>query len=111
MTDVAARAPVSWLRRTIRRALIGLGGFVALCSVLLGWGFLIEPDRLVVARHDLPLAHWPATYPPLRVAAIADLHAGAPFIDLPKVARIVAETNATEPDVIVLLGDYVIQGV
>jgi predicted MPP superfamily phosphohydrolase len=109
MTDAVMRAPVSRLRRALKRALIALAAFVALCSALLGWGFLIEPDRLVVARHDLALAHWPAGYPALRVAAIADLHAGAPFIDLAKVERIVAETNATEPDVIVLLGDYVIQ--
>ncbi|MBV8169685.1 MAG: metallophosphoesterase [Alphaproteobacteria bacterium] len=111
MTDVVARAPVSRLRRTIRRGLVGLAAFVVLCAGLLGWGFLIEPDRLVVSHHELTLARWPAGYPPLRVAAIADLHAGSPFVDLAKIERIVAETNAQAPDVIVLLGDYVIQGV
>jgi predicted MPP superfamily phosphohydrolase len=111
MTDAVARAPVSRLRRTMKRALIVLTALVLVSAGLLGWGFLIEPDRLVVARHALALTRWPAAYPPLRVAAIADLHAGAPFIDLDKIDRIVAETNATDPDVIVLLGDYVIQGV
>lgn len=112
MTDArVAQAPRSRLRRIVRRALIGLLIVLALCAALLGWGFLIEPDRLVVARRDLPLAHWPAAYPSLRIAAIADLHAGAPFIDMAKIARIVAETNAQQPDLVVLLGDYVIQRV
>lgn len=111
-TDVrVARTPTSLLRRAIKRTLIGLAAFLGLGVALLAWGFLIEPDRIAVAHHDLPLAHWPASYPPLRVAAIADLHAGAPFIDMAKIERIVAETNAEQPDLVVLLGDYVIQDV
>lgn len=110
MTDArVARAPGSRLRRVVRRTLIGLLVVLGLTGALLGWGFLIEPDRLVVERQDLPLAQWPAGYPPLRIAAIADLHAGAPFIDMAKIERIVAETNAAQPDLVVLLGDYVIQ--
>ena len=44
----------------------------------------------------------------LHVAVIADLHAGAPFIDEGKVARVVDLTNSAHPDLILLAGDYVI---
>ncbi len=110
MTDAVVRAPVSRLRRVLKRVLIALAALVLLSAGLLGWGFLIEPNHLVVAHHELALTRWPTTYPPLRIAVIADLHAGAPFVGLDKIDRIVAETNAEQPDVIVLLGDYVIQG-
>ena len=42
---------------------------------------------------------------------IGDLHAGAPYIDEAKIDRIVALTNAARPDLVLLAGDYVIQGV
>jgi predicted MPP superfamily phosphohydrolase len=44
----------------------------------------------------------------LRIAAISDLHGGAPFIDAAKIDAVVAITNAAKPDLIVLNGDYVI---
>lgn len=75
------------------------------------YGVLIEPDRLVVRDLALPSADWPADAPPLRLAVIADIHAGAPHIDEAKLAQIVAVTNAQRPDLVLLLGDYVVHGV
>jgi predicted MPP superfamily phosphohydrolase len=99
------------MMRPLKRLLLGLVAVLILVGALLGWGFLIEPDMLVVARHELALPRWPADYPPLKVALIGDLHAGAPFITLARVDEIVARTNTTQPDLVVLLGDYVIQHV
>jgi len=59
----------------------------------------------------VPIARWPDDLGPLRIAALADLHTGAPHITLEKVRAIVASVNAAQPDLIVLLGDYVIHGV
>jgi predicted MPP superfamily phosphohydrolase len=39
---------------------------------------------------------------------ISDLHGGAPFIDIAKIDRVVAMTNAAKPDLVLLTGDYVI---
>ena len=47
----------------------------------------------------------------LRIAVIADLHAGAPYIDEQKIHGIVNLTLAAKPDLILLAGDYVAQGV
>ena len=93
-----------FLRLRLRSCLFALllvGGLLAL------WAFVIEPGRLVVREYDLPI---PAL-PPLRIAALSDLHVGAPHISLAKLRQIVTTTNNSQPDLILLLGDYVIQGV
>ncbi len=92
-----------------RRALlksIGLGaiGVVGLTS----YAFAIEPRlRLVVTRYRLALPNWPANSKPLSMAVIADIHACDPWMPLSRVAEIVAVANSLEPDVTLLLGDYV----
>ena len=109
----ATRAPgaaARWRRRR-RSGMIALSGLVVLGLLLAIWGFLIEPDLLLVRHASIETAKWPATLPPLRIVAVADIHAGAPYVDAAKLDRIVAEVNAQNPDVVLLLGDYVIQRV
>lgn len=89
-------------RRGFLRGLLGvtLAGLVT--SAYAG---VMEPAwRLQVQRHRIKRDDW--TAPPLRIAALADLHAGAPYVSLDRVRDIVARTNALKPDLIVLLGDY-----
>lgn len=73
------------------------------------WGFLIEPNRLVVHQEIINVKSWPKELSGLRVAVISDIHAGGPFIDEHKLQQIVSSTNALNPDLIVLLGDYMSQ--
>ncbi len=73
------------------------------------WGFWLEPASLRVQEVDLPLA-WPSPRP-LRVAVLSDLHVGAPYHGVRRLRDTVARTNATRPDLIVLLGDFVTVGV
>jgi predicted MPP superfamily phosphohydrolase len=75
----------------------------AALGVYAGW---IEPRRLVVRRLELRLPHWPATLDGLRAGVLTDLHAGVPHARLPAIQRAVAALNAAEPDVHLLLGDY-----
>ena len=75
------------------------------------YGVLIEPDRVVVRNLEMTSANWPQSAPPLRIAVISDIHAGAPHIDKTKLETIVRRINAEQPDIILLLGDYVIHGV
>jgi hypothetical protein len=91
-----------------KHALLALG-LTALALVT--WAFVIEPDRLLVKESRLTLPNWPKPLSGLRIVALADLHIGAPHMDLDKLRQIVALTNAQQPDLILLLGDYVIQGV
>ena len=61
----------------------------------------------VVTHYDIHPAGWPADLP-LRVAAIADIHACEPWMTIERIEGIVAATNALAPDLVVLLGDYVV---
>jgi predicted MPP superfamily phosphohydrolase len=67
--------------------------------------------RVVARERRVPIAGWPAELGALRIAALADLHTGAPHITVDKVREVVASVNAERPDLILLLGDYVIHGV
>jgi predicted MPP superfamily phosphohydrolase len=80
--------------------------------VLALYAFCIEPSRIRVVEYDVAGPDGRGMFPqPLRIAVIADLHAGAPYIGEAKIERVVALTNAARPDLILLAGDYVIQEV
>ena len=87
-----------------RHAALALSFAAALAGAYAG---IVEPRRLVVRRTTLRLPGWPPRLSGLRVAVVADLHAGAPHIDAHRVGRIVARINACGPDLVALLGDYV----
>jgi hypothetical protein len=59
------------------------------------------PHRVVAYRIPLP-----DVGSPWRVALLADLHVGGYADDVARLRKIVAETNALAPDLVLLLGDY-----
>jgi len=73
---------------------------------LAAWAGWIEPRRLVVRDYDLKLPHWPERLSGLRAGVMSDLHAGVPHAGLDKIRRAVDALNAREPDIHLLLGDY-----
>jgi len=73
------------------------------------WGFWLEPASLVVREIDLPLA-WPSSRP-FRLVVISDLHVGSPYHGVRRLRSTVARINATQPDLICILGDFVTRGV
>lgn len=80
-------------------------------ATLAVWGFAIEPGRLVTCEATVQSAWWSAGRAPLRIVAISDIHTGSPHNGLDNLARVVDRANALAPDIVVLLGDYVIHGV
>lgn len=95
------RRPV-W-RKRIRVALVVLS-LIVVCLAI--WGTLIEPNRLIVHQETIQIDNWPKELNGLRIALIADVHTGGPFINDQKLQQIVALTNQQNPDLIILLGDY-----
>lgn len=84
----------------------GLGAGAALGLSTGAYGFVIEPRfRLVVTRYSPVLPRWNPDLR-LRVAVLADFHVGEPFMPLDRIAEIVDATNALNPDLILMLGDY-----
>ena len=78
---------------------IGLGVYV----------LFIEPDRLVLNEKTLTIEGWDKELDEFKIVAISDLHGGASFIDEEKIRDVVKLANTQEPDLIVLLGDFVSQ--
>ena len=100
------RSYTSVVKRVIQRT---LAAFLILGAFLAIWAFVWEPRRLVVREKNVQLPCWRGE--PVRIAVVSDLHVGSPHIDVRKVDRVVAAINSGKPDVVVLLGDFVIQGV
>ena len=97
--------------RFSRRARALLGAILLAGLLVAAWGSLVEPARLVVRETALTLPGWPRVLDGLRIAMVSDVHAGSPHVDEAKIERIVNEVGRAAPDVVVLLGDYVISGV
>lgn len=92
------------LRRSLLKA--GAGFFL---SALGGAAYAryVEPGgAFAVTRRRLTPALWTPGLK-LRVAALADLHCGSAHMSLSRIREAVELTHALEPDLIVLLGDYV----
>ena len=94
------------LRRLLRRFVVfALATFLVLAI----WAFWWEPRRLVVREAAVDLPCWTAA--PLRIALVSDIHVGAPGMGMAQLDRLVRVVNEARPDVVLLLGDFVIQGV
>ncbi len=81
--------------------LSGLAAGTALAT----YAAVIEPQRLVLRRHTIPLAGWYGR--PLRVGVLADIHAALPQMSPARVARIASRLLAERPDLVLLPGDFV----
>src|SRR5690242_4861629 len=90
-----------------RRFIQASTGFAAFGFSTASYGVGVEPLlRLRVANYQVHPQRGPAG-PTLKIAALADIHACNPWMSLAHIETIVARTNALQPDIIVMLGDYV----
>lgn len=92
-----------WLKR--------IGLFIGVLAILLGlffsYSYFIEPRQFVVVNDAIAVPHWDGRLNGLRVVTIADIHTGSNFTPPERIRFVVEQANAQNPDVIVLLGDYV----
>jgi predicted MPP superfamily phosphohydrolase len=100
--------PMVMVLITRRNFLAGIGSFGAGGAGLSSYALAIEPlYRLVVTRYRIAPQGWPS-HLRLRIAALADLHACEPWLGADRIRQIVEATNALDPDLTLLLGDYVV---
>ena len=91
---------------TRRRILAGLGASTTATFAVGGYALAVEPMwRLNVTRYSVSPKNWPEDLA-LKIAVIADLHAGEPLMPYERIRAIAAHTNALSPDIVVLLGDF-----
>ncbi len=84
---------------------------LAAASLLGLWAFVWEPSRLTVVERELPLPGLEPGLDGLRIAVVSDLHIGSPHVGLEKLQAVVDAIDAERPELVVLLGDLVVQGV
>ena len=90
------------LRQPAGRSMLRLAWLGALA--LVGYSGLVEPRLLTVREHRLHL-QTPAKLPPLRLALVADVHAGL-FVRGWQIERLVDRLNALDVDAVVVAGDW-----
>jgi uncharacterized protein len=101
--------PAKWGRvsRWPKRLRVAFAAITLFLAGLAFWGFLIEPGRLVVKEQTITIDNWPPALDGLRIAVLSDIHVDNWFITEKKLRTIVERTNQLQPDLIVILGDYV----
>src|SRR4029079_9941926 len=80
-----------------------------LMAALALWAFFIEPNQLVIHRETIVVSSVPREFDVLRTAVLSDIHAGSSYIDKAKLNEIVAKTNGENPDLVLLLGDFMVR--
>jgi len=100
--------PAQWSRTPAwpRRLRVVFAAITLFLAGVAFWGFLIEPGRLVTRQQTIEIDHWPQPLDGLRIAVLSDLHVDNWFITEKKLRTIVERTNQLQPDLIVILGDY-----
>lgn len=89
-----------------RRFLAWLGATVMGATAFAGYAVAFEPlIRLRTTRYRLTPPRWPDDLR-LRIVVLADFHFCKPWVEEARIHRIVEEANALNPDIMLLLGDY-----
>lgn len=79
----------------------GLAG-LSLTSAYATW---VEPSSYELTEVDIDLRDLPVSFENFRIALISDVHHGR-LVSLTEVRKVVALTNAAQPDLVALTGDY-----
>lgn len=101
------RRPVRGRLHWQKRLRVALVAVIVIAASLVFYGFFVEPNRLVTRHETVQIANWPRELNDLRIAVLSDIHAGGSFINERKLRTIVERTNELQPEMIVILGDYI----
>jgi predicted MPP superfamily phosphohydrolase len=90
---------------------VRLGRSIALAGTALLAGRLLDaavltPRRFRIREVPLAVPRWPRELDGLRVAVVGDVHAGAPWFDLARVADVACQVVAARPDLVFMMGDH-----
>jgi predicted MPP superfamily phosphohydrolase len=106
--------PVVRAPRPARRRIVWMVLAAALLAALLGvlvHAFIVEPGQLIERDYAVAPRDWPAACDDVRVDVVADTHTGSPRNGLDSLQRWVGRLIASDADVVLMAGDYVILSV
>lgn len=95
------------MTKVSRRLFLQVAGGATWATAAFGsYAFAVEPGfRLTLARYFLSPPGWPKGLV-LRAVALADIHACRPWMPPERIRAMAELTNALQPDIIFLLGDF-----
>lgn len=82
---------------------------VVLLAALAVYGYFIEPARLVINETNLNVPNWDRELNGFKIVAISDIHGGSNSITEERLRSISDTVTSLNPDIVVLLGDFVSQ--
>jgi len=97
------------MKKWLKRISLGISLLLTLIGIVAVYGFYIEPRRLIVTQNTLTVPNFSPTLNGLKIVAISDIHGGSAIVTEEKLRKVVETANAQNPDLVVLLGDYVSQ--
>jgi predicted MPP superfamily phosphohydrolase len=103
LLHVRNEATIKILRILLRLLLIGLIAGL----VLIGWAYWTAGRDPVIRDTRIEIAGWPAGERRLRILLASDIHVAGPDMPPERLARIVAQINALEPDLVLIAGDFI----
>ena len=95
--------------KSIKKAWYFISVLVILGLGVLGYAYFIEPYRFIVNNQTLKVPHWSRELNGFKIVAVSDIHGGSNSVTEARLQFLTEQINAQNPDVIVLLGDYVSQ--
>lgn len=84
--------------------------FILTVVFCLSYAYFIEPRQLVVRQVDLKVLGWDSKLDGLKIAILSDIHAGSNYVTKDRLRQIVSVVNKADPDLVVILGDFVSPG-
>lgn len=79
----------------------------AVGASLLAYAYFIEPQRLVVNHSTITIRKLDPAFDRLKIVMLGDIHGGSNYVTEERLLTVVAKANEQQPDIVVLLGDYV----
>ena len=71
------------------------------------WSFFSEPGLLMVRNVSLDIPQWHNEHKDLKFVVLADFHIGFGHMTRDRLAEIIEKANGQNPDIVLLVGDYV----
>lgn len=97
------------IKKALKYTVLGMGVLSILFVLTLMYAYFVEPAMLVVNAQTVKVPYWSRELNGFKVVAISDLHGGSHTITEERLRSVAELANAQDPDVVVLLGDFVSQ--